>query len=84
MDDEDGARLHQQGVLYAPDFVINAGGIINIANEKPTYDADKARTQTQEIANTLWQIFQRSRETNRPTSVVADELARQKLLVVTP
>ena len=84
MDDEDGARLHQQEVLYAPDFVINAGGIINIAHEKPEYNADKARLQTQEISNTLWQIFQRSRELNRPTSLVADELARQKLLAVAP
>ena len=78
-EDSDGELLHRNNVLYAPDFVINAGGIINIANEKPTYDVEKARAQTRIIADTLWQIFQRSKEQDQPTSTVADELARQRL-----
>jgi leucine dehydrogenase len=78
-EEEDGPLLHRQQVLYAPDFVINAGGIINIANEHPTYDVERARSQTRRIANTLWQIFGRSRDQDRPTSEIADELARQRL-----
>lgn len=82
--ENDGMLMHQKGLLYAPDFVINAGGIINIAHEKPEYSVEQARTQTREISNTLWQIFARSRSENHPTSVVADELARQKLTPVMP
>ncbi len=78
-EDQDGALLHRHNVLYAPDFVINAGGIINIANEQPAYDRDKAKSQTRKISGTLWQIFKRSRELDQPTSAVANELARQRL-----
>ncbi len=77
--DEDGALLHRRNVLYAPDFVINAGGIINIANEQPTYDVDKAKAQTRKISETLWQIFDSSKKLDRPTSAVANELARHRL-----
>jgi len=83
-DEDDGLLMHQKGLLYAPDFVINAGGIINIAQEKPEYSVENARIQTREISNTLWQIFARSRSENHPTSVVADELARQKLTPIMP
>lgn len=78
-EDQDGALLHQHNVLYAPDFVINAGGIINIANEQPTYDRERARAKTANIAETLWQIFSRSKELDRPASSVADEFARQRI-----
>lgn len=76
---DDGALLHRQQVLYAPDFVINAGGIINIANEQPTYDEPKAKAQTQRISETLWQIFTRSKQLDRPTAEIAEELARERL-----
>jgi leucine dehydrogenase len=77
--DRDGQLLHEKRILYAPDFVINAGGIINIANEQPAYDAERARVQTRKIAGTLWQVFARSREQDRPASEVATAVAQQRL-----
>ncbi len=76
---EDGTALHKRGILYAPDFVINAGGIINIANEQPSYNRERARNQTEKIAETLWQILTRSKQLDQPTSVVAEQLGRQRL-----
>ena len=54
LDGSMGDALHSRGILYAPDFVINAGGVINIAEElgRP-YDADRARTSVERIADTL-------------------------------
>ena len=76
---QDGLRLHQRGILYAPDFVINSGGIINISHEDPVYDVEAARAQTRKIAQTVWQIFARSRTADAPPSEVADALGRQLL-----
>ncbi len=76
----DGDLLHRRGILYAPDYVITAGGIINIANERPRYDAVRAKQQTQRIAETVWQIFQQSQKVNLPPSVVAEQLARERLV----
>ncbi len=80
----DGQLLFEQGILYAPDFVINAGGVINIANEQPGYDESRAKRQTEKIANNLWQIFVRSKKLNRATSDVAEQLARERLAAATP
>ncbi len=54
----DGQALHDRGILYAPDFVVNAGGIINIAVEKEgAYDPDRARLLTENIYQTVTDIF---------------------------
>lgn len=77
---QDGARLHAAGVLYAPDYVINAGGIISVGREYlggatvASIDAE-----IQRIPARLTEIFTRSRTGNRPTSEIADEMARQLL-----
>ena len=72
--------LARRTILYAPDYVINAGGIINIACESLSYDADEAKSQTQEIADTLTRIFAQSQSTRRTTAEVADAIARRRLL----
>lgn len=77
---EDGLRLHQKGVLYAPDYVINAGGLINISCELgKEYDAMKAKDMTLNIGNTLKEIFSESRQKDLPTSEIALQKARQKV-----
>ena len=54
----DGQALHDRGILYAPDFVVNAGGIINIAVEKEgDYDCDRARQLTENIYQTVTDVF---------------------------
>ena len=49
--------LQAQGVLWAPDFVVNAGGLINIAEEVGGYDATRARRRVASIGDTLREIF---------------------------
>ncbi|WP_105189940.1 MULTISPECIES: Leu/Phe/Val dehydrogenase [unclassified Pseudoalteromonas] len=74
-----GEILREKGVLYAPDYVINAGGIINVYYEtKPEgYSAEAATKHVEGIYDTLIEIFQRSDEEQVSTHVVADELAEE-------
>jgi leucine dehydrogenase len=75
---EDGARLHAAGILYAPDYVINAGGIISVGREYlGGATAQSIEAEIRQIPNRLTEIFTRSKATNRPASEVADQMARQ-------
>lgn len=77
---QDGARLHSAGVLYAPDYVINAGGIISVGREYlGGATAESIVAEIQRIPVRLTEIFAHSSATNRPTSELADEMARQLL-----
>lgn len=73
-----GLALKELGILYAPDYVINAGGLINVANETPDYDYDQTMAQVTKIYDTLLEIFQRSEQENKATSVVADTIAEER------
>ena len=74
-----GDDLHARGILYAPDYAINAGGLINVAQEAKGYDANAARTQTLKIFDTILDIAQRSERTQTPTYRVADILVEERL-----
>jgi leucine dehydrogenase len=75
---EDGARLHAAGVLYAPDYVINAGGIISVGREYlGGASAASIEAEIRKIPERLTEIFARSRAENRPTSDIADEMAKR-------
>ncbi|SNS05163.1 leucine dehydrogenase [Sphingomonas laterariae] len=75
---EDGARLHARGVLYAPDYVINGGGIINVGLE---YLGQGDRADVEErighIPGRLEQIWDESAATGDPAAEVADRIARR-------
>ena len=75
---EDGQRLHDAGILYAPDYVINGGGIINVASEYYG-DAtdDEIWDRIAKIGPRLTGIFEESKSTDTPTNVVADEQAKK-------
>jgi len=73
----DGVLLAEHGILYAPDYVINAGGIISVAAEY--YDEgseDDVRADVGRIKDRLKKLFIQAKETGRPTHELADELAR--------
>ena len=70
-----GEQLKALDILYAPDYVINAGGIINVSFEK-NYDAALATQKVEEIYDTLMRVFVQADKQNRTTASVADELAR--------
>lgn len=77
---EDGARLFAADVLYAPDYVINAGGIISVGREYlGGATAQSIEAEIRRIPERLTAIFERSRAERRPTSEIADEMAREKI-----
>jgi leucine dehydrogenase len=80
LDDAMGDALHNRGILYAPDFVINAGGVINIGEELgQPYDADRARTSVERIADTLRTVFARAKADGVPTHIAANRLAEERI-----
>ena len=77
---EDGVRLMERGILYAPDYVINAGGIINVSTEYlKDGDASVVRSRIEGIPGRLEQIWAESAATGRDPAAVADAMA-QKLI----
>jgi leucine dehydrogenase len=77
-----GDDLHARGILYAPDYAINAGGLVNVAQEVLGYDAQKSRTKTLEIYDTIYEIADRSSKTGTPTYRIADMMVEEKLAVI--
>ena len=79
-EDSDGLALHRAGVLYAPDYVINAGGIISVAREHFGGSSEAQVTaDIEQIPVRLVDIFERARREDRPTNLVADQLARERI-----
>ena len=75
---EDGQRLHARGILYAPDYVINAGGIINVCTEYVgDGDAGLVRQRIEGIPVRLEQIWAESASTGRDPAAVADAMAQR-------
>ncbi|HEX4585206.1 MAG TPA: Glu/Leu/Phe/Val dehydrogenase dimerization domain-containing protein [Burkholderiaceae bacterium] len=71
--------LLERAILYAPDYVINAGGIIEIYYEGPDYDQAKVAAHLRRIGATLTRIFEHSRREHRPTGEIADLMAEAVL-----
>jgi len=65
------------GVLYAPDYVINAGGVIHVCSEAANMSRTETDQKVRDIYTTLTTIFSRSKSESRPTGQIADELARE-------
>ena len=78
--------LRERGIVYAPDYVINAGGVINISCElRPGgYDADAAVRKVHAIPRTLADVFARARERGITTHAAAQELAEAALAAGPP
>jgi leucine dehydrogenase len=75
----DDAALAARGILYAPDFVVNAGGIINLAEEFVGYGRENARKRTALIAETVRRVFALAREEGVPPGRAAEQLARRRI-----
>ena len=73
-----GQALMARGILYAPDYVINAGGLIDVARPIMGMDIEEARVKLRKIYGTLLDIFGRSAEAHEPTNVVADRMAEAR------
>ncbi|MFA5890359.1 MAG: Glu/Leu/Phe/Val dehydrogenase dimerization domain-containing protein [Actinomycetota bacterium] len=76
---EHGRALAAAGILYAPDYVINAGGLINVEDELHGYDEARARAKTEAIAITLRDVFERARAAGITPGEAADRLAEARI-----
>ncbi|MCH7611992.1 MAG: Glu/Leu/Phe/Val dehydrogenase [Candidatus Marinimicrobia bacterium] len=74
-----GQQLKQKGILYAPDYAINAGGLINVANEIDGYNRERAFNQAEGIYETLMTIFATADEENIPTNEAAEKVAINRM-----
>jgi Glutamate dehydrogenase/leucine dehydrogenase len=73
-----GSALMHRGILYAPDYVINAGGIIDIYHERIGFERAALLRHVEGIHDTLLEIFERADREARPTGEVADALAEER------
>ena len=77
---EMGELLRRRGILYAPDYVINGGGIINVCAEiSGTYSRDWVDAKVRALMVTLGEVLDSALETGEPTNLVADRIARKRI-----
>lgn len=76
---DDGQRLHDRGILFAPDYVINSGGIIHVAGQYNQSTEEAILSKVKAIYDTTMKIFARCEKENMPPSMVADKLALEQL-----
>ncbi|MES2567668.1 MAG: Glu/Leu/Phe/Val dehydrogenase dimerization domain-containing protein [Bacteroidota bacterium] len=74
-----GEMVLSKGILYAPDFVVNAGGIINVFYELEGYNRERAMTHAEKIYGTTWNIIQTAKAQNIPTYAAANKIAEQRI-----
>jgi leucine dehydrogenase len=81
LDDEKkhGRRLLERGIMYAPDYVINAGGLINVANELEGYNQERALKQAEGIYDIILKVFEIAKREDIPTNKAADNLALRRI-----
>ncbi len=78
-ENRNGQMLRDRGILYAPDYAINAGGLINVAQEVAGYNATVSRNRTLKIYDTIREILERAASEALPTDRVADRMVEERL-----
>ena len=74
-----GQLLAEKGIVYAPDYAINAGGLINVAQEVVGYDRDKAYARAEKIYDTIDMVLTRAKASGQRPEQVADRMVEEKL-----
>ena len=82
LEERHGDMLEQREILYAPDYVANAGGVINVYSELAGWDSARALRKSDEIYNTVLGVFEIAKEKGIPTYVAADRLAERRVKAV--
>jgi leucine dehydrogenase len=77
-----GDELHRRGILYAPDYVANAGGVINVYSELAGWSSARAFRKADEIYDTVLRVFSIAKQDGVPTHEAADRLAEQRIRAV--
>jgi valine dehydrogenase (NAD+) len=78
---QDAARLQERGILYAPDYVVNAGGLINVSDElhPEGYDPARCERKAERIGLTLLEIFAEADEQGTTTEIAAERVAEKRM-----
>ncbi|MFI5616223.1 Leu/Phe/Val dehydrogenase [Streptomyces sp. NPDC051567] len=71
--------LADRGILYAPDYVVNAGGVIQVADELRGFDFDRCKAKAAKIFDTTLAIFARAKADGIPPAAAADRIAEQRM-----
>jgi leucine dehydrogenase len=79
VEDRDGKALADRGILYAPDFVGNAGGLINVYNELIGYNQERAMRGARGIFASMARVFALAKREGIPTYVAADRVAEERI-----
>lgn len=77
-----GAMLKERGILYAPDYLVNAGGLIQVADELHGANHERVMAKTKAIYNTLLEIYKTADERDLPISIAANQLVEERLAIV--
>lgn len=78
-EDRHGDILHEKGIVYAPDYVINAGGVINVADELLGYNHERAMKKVEGLYDRLMEIFNIAERDGLPSYKAADRLAENRI-----
>lgn len=76
---EDAKAVQERGILYAPDYVINAGGLINVYSELADWSTERSKRKASEIYQTLLEVFELAREEKLTTAEAADRIAQRRI-----
>ncbi|TXK89467.1 leucine dehydrogenase, partial [Parageobacillus sp. SY1] len=74
-----GDIIHEMGIVYAPDYVINAGGVINVADELYGYNRERAMKKIEQIYDNIEKVFAIAKRDGIPTYKAADRLAEERI-----
>ncbi|HWJ03239.1 MAG TPA: Glu/Leu/Phe/Val dehydrogenase [Verrucomicrobiae bacterium] len=74
-----GEEIHAKGILYAPDYVINAGGLMNVADELEGYNQERAAKKVETIYDNIAKVIAISKRDNIPTFMAADRMAEERI-----
>jgi leucine dehydrogenase len=80
--EQHGELLQQKGIYYAPDYVINAGGLIHVADELYGYNQERVRKKVEQIYDNIIEVFQIAKREQIPSSLAADRLAEQRIQAI--
>jgi len=74
-----GDKIYEMGILYAPDYVINAGGLINVYNELTEYSEERATNMVLKIYDNMKKVIEISKRDDIPTYIAADRMAEERI-----
>jgi leucine dehydrogenase len=82
LEDRHGDLIEERGITYAPDYVVNAGGVINVYGELAGWDRTRSLRKADEIYQTILGVFDIARADGVTSHVAADRLAERRIQAV--